>query len=150
MQIHKSTVYEGCSISLQPKVEAGVLYNCNLVRVQIYSIDEYTESLKLKSCLVLLLQIIKHSYPSRPSKWKTKWQNQASCGHPLPWSQGQNTQASLPGHGGHTWRGCPFVQHGKEMGWQIQTWQGEPWRQPPSMKTAQCPILSAFPFSRSR
>ena len=22
-----------------------------------------------------------------------KWQNQASCGHPLPWSKGQNTQA---------------------------------------------------------
>ena len=44
----------------------------------------------------------------------------------LPWSQGQSTQASLQGHGGHTWRGCPFVQHGKEVGWQIQTWQGEP------------------------
>ena len=47
MQIHKSAVYEGCSISLQPKVEADVLYNCNLARVQIYSIDEYTKSLKL-------------------------------------------------------------------------------------------------------
>ena len=47
MQIHKSTVYEGSSVSLQPKVEADVLYNCNLARVQIYSIDEYTESLKL-------------------------------------------------------------------------------------------------------
>ena len=47
MQIHKSTVYEGCSISLQPKVEADVLCNCNLARVQIYSLDEYIESMKL-------------------------------------------------------------------------------------------------------
>ena len=47
MQIHKSTVYEGCSISLQPKVEADVPYSCNLACEQIYSIDEYTESLKL-------------------------------------------------------------------------------------------------------
>ena len=47
MQIHKSTVYEGFSISLQPKVEADALYNCNLVPVQIYSIYEYTEGLKL-------------------------------------------------------------------------------------------------------
>ena len=47
MQIHKSTVYEGCSISLQPKVEADALYNCNLARVQIYSIGEYTKSLQL-------------------------------------------------------------------------------------------------------
>ena len=38
--------------------------------------------------------------------------------------------SSLPGHGGHTWRGCPFVQHGKEMAWQIQTWQEEPGTQP--------------------
>ena len=30
MQIHKSTVYEGGSISSQPKVEADVLYSCNL------------------------------------------------------------------------------------------------------------------------
>ena len=75
-------------------------------------------------------------------------QNQASCGHPLPWSQGKNTQASLPG--GHTWRGCPFVQHGKEVGWQNQTRQEEPGRQPPSRKIAQCLILSVFPFSRSK
>ena len=47
MQIHKSTVYEECSISSRPTVEAYVLYSCNLVRVQIYSIDEYTASLKL-------------------------------------------------------------------------------------------------------
>ena len=40
-------VERGCSISLQPRVEADVLYNCNLARVQIYSIDEFTESLKL-------------------------------------------------------------------------------------------------------
>ena len=47
MQIHKWTVYEGFLISLRPKAEADVLYSCNLARVQIYSIDEYTESLKL-------------------------------------------------------------------------------------------------------
>ena len=47
MQIHKSTVYEGWSISSHPKVEANVLYSCNLACVQIYSIDEYTASLKL-------------------------------------------------------------------------------------------------------
>ena len=46
-QIHKSTVYERCSISSRPKVEADVLYSCNLARVQIYSMDEYTKSLKL-------------------------------------------------------------------------------------------------------
>ena len=73
MQIHKSTVYEGCSISLQPKVEADVLNNCNVARVQIYSIDEYTESLKLQTCLIFLLQIIKHNYPSRPSNWKKNY-----------------------------------------------------------------------------
>ena len=61
MQIQKSTVYEGCSISSLPKVEADVLYSCNLAREQIYSIDEYTASLKLKPFLVFLLQIIKHS-----------------------------------------------------------------------------------------
>ena len=33
MQIHKSTVYEGYSISSRPTVE--VLYSCNLARVQI-------------------------------------------------------------------------------------------------------------------
>ena len=34
----------------------------------------------------------------------------------------------------HAWRGCPF-EHGKDsVGWQIQTWQGEPGRQPPSRK----------------
>ena len=47
MQIHKSTVYEGCLISSRPKVEADVLYSCKLARLQIYSIDENTESLKL-------------------------------------------------------------------------------------------------------
>ena len=47
MQIHKSTVYEGCLINSRPKVEAAVLYSCKLVRLQIYSIDENTESLKL-------------------------------------------------------------------------------------------------------
>ena len=45
-------------------------------------------------------------------------------------------------------------EYGKEVGWQIQTWQEEPGRQPPSRKTAECPILSVFffffPFSRSR
>ena len=76
--------------------------------------------------------------------------NHASCGHPLNWSQGLNTQARPPGHGEHTWRGCPFVQHDKEVGWRIQTWQGEPGRQPPSRKTAQCPLLFIFLFSRSR
>ena len=73
-----------------------------------------------------------------------KRQNQASCGHPLPWYQGQNTQASLPGHGDHTWRGCPFVQHGKEVGWQIQTWQEEPGRQPPSRETANAQFCHFF------
>ena len=33
--------------SLRPKVEADVLYSCKLERLQIYSIDENTESLKL-------------------------------------------------------------------------------------------------------
>ena len=47
MQIHKSIVYEGCLVSLRPKEEADVLYSCNLARVQIYPIDENTESLKL-------------------------------------------------------------------------------------------------------
>ena len=47
MQIHKSTVYEGCLISSQPKVEANDLYSCKLARVQIYSINENTKSLKL-------------------------------------------------------------------------------------------------------
>ena len=47
MQIQKSTKYEGCSVSSRPKVEADVLYRYNLARVQIYSIDEYTTSLKL-------------------------------------------------------------------------------------------------------
>ena len=47
MQIHKSTVYEGCLISSRPKVEADVPYSCKLARLQIYSIDENTESLKL-------------------------------------------------------------------------------------------------------
>ena len=47
MQIEKSTVYKGCSINSRPKVEADILYSFNLVRVQIYSIDEYTASLKL-------------------------------------------------------------------------------------------------------
>ena len=47
MQIHKSTVYEECLISLQPKVEADFLCSCYLARVQIYSVNEYTESLKL-------------------------------------------------------------------------------------------------------
>ena len=44
IQMHKSTVYEGCSISLPPKVDVDVLYNCNLPRVQMYSVDEYTAS----------------------------------------------------------------------------------------------------------
>ena len=35
MQIQKSTVYEGCSVSSLPKVEADVLYNFNFARVQI-------------------------------------------------------------------------------------------------------------------
>ena len=47
MQIHKSAVYEGCLISSRPKVEVDVLYSCKLERLQIYSIDENTESLKL-------------------------------------------------------------------------------------------------------
>ena len=47
IQIQKSTVYERCSISSRPKVEADVLYACNLALVQIYSIDEYTGSLNL-------------------------------------------------------------------------------------------------------
>ena len=47
MQIHKPTVYEGCLINSRPKVEADVLYSCKLARLQIYSIDENTESLKL-------------------------------------------------------------------------------------------------------
>ena len=47
LQILKSTVYEGCSISSRPKVEADVSHSCNFARVQIYSIDEYTASLKL-------------------------------------------------------------------------------------------------------
>ena len=61
MQIHKSTVYEGCLISLRRKVEADVLFSCKLARLQIYSTDENTESLKLLLFLVFLLQIIKHS-----------------------------------------------------------------------------------------
>ena len=63
-------------------------------------------------------------------------QNQVSCGQPLPWPQLLNTQANPPGHGGHTWRGYPFVQHGKKVGWRIQTWKGKPGRRPPSRKTA--------------
>ena len=47
MQIYKSTVYEECSISLQSKVEADVQYSCKLACVQIYSINENTENLKL-------------------------------------------------------------------------------------------------------
>ena len=47
MQIHKSTVYEGCLISSRPKEEADILYSCKLARVQIYTINENTESLKL-------------------------------------------------------------------------------------------------------
>ena len=47
MQIHKSTVYEGCLKGSLPKVVADVLYSCKLARVQIYSINENTESLKL-------------------------------------------------------------------------------------------------------
>ena len=47
MQIHKSTVYEGCLLSSRPKVEADVRYSCKLVRLQIYLIDENTESLQL-------------------------------------------------------------------------------------------------------
>ena len=47
MQIHKSTVYEGCLIRSRPKVEADVIYSCKLARVHIYSINENTESLKL-------------------------------------------------------------------------------------------------------
>ena len=39
-QIQKSMVYEVCLISLRPKVEAAVLFSCNLARVQVYSIDE--------------------------------------------------------------------------------------------------------------
>ena len=48
-QINKSnsTVYEGCLISSRPKVEADVLYSCKLARLQIYSINGNTESLKL-------------------------------------------------------------------------------------------------------
>ena len=38
---------EGCLISSRPKVETDVLYSCKLVRLQIYSINENTESLKL-------------------------------------------------------------------------------------------------------
>ena len=56
---HKNIVYQGCSISLRPKVEADVPYSCNLTHVQVYSIDEYTASLKLQPFLVCLLQIIK-------------------------------------------------------------------------------------------
>ena len=41
------TVYEGCLISSRPKVEADVLYSWKLACLQIYSIDENTESLKL-------------------------------------------------------------------------------------------------------
>ena len=77
-------------------------------------------------------------------------QNQASCDHPLHWFQGLNTQASPPQNGGHNWKGYPFIEHGKEVGWKIQTWQGEPGSRLPSRKTAQCPILSIFPFSRYR
>ena len=33
VQIYKSTVYERCSIRSRPKVDADVLYSCNLVRV---------------------------------------------------------------------------------------------------------------------
>ena len=61
MQILKSTVYEGCLISLWPKVEADVLYSCKLARVQIYSINENTKNLKLSLFLVFLLQIIRNS-----------------------------------------------------------------------------------------
>ena len=38
MQIHKSTMYEGCLISSRPKVQADVLYSCKLTRLQIYFI----------------------------------------------------------------------------------------------------------------
>ena len=61
MQIHKSTGYKGCLISLRPKVEDDVLYSCKLARLQIYSTDENTESLKLTISSFFLLRIIKHS-----------------------------------------------------------------------------------------
>ena len=73
-------------------------------------------------------------------------QNQALCGHPLPWSQGLDTQASPPGHGGHTWRRYPFIQHGKEVGWRIQTWQGEPRRRPSSRKMYNVRFCPFFHF----
>ena len=47
MKIHKSTVYEGCLVNLRPKLEADVLYSCKLARLQIYLIDENTESLEV-------------------------------------------------------------------------------------------------------
>ena len=43
----QSTVYEGCLISSRPEVKADVLHSCKLARLQIYSINENTESLKL-------------------------------------------------------------------------------------------------------
>ena len=48
--IHRQTCrfkYDQCSKSLRRKVEADVLYTCNLAPVQIYSIDEHPASLKL-------------------------------------------------------------------------------------------------------
>ena len=97
MQIHKLTVYEWCLISSRPKVEADVPYNCKLVRLQIYSIDEYTESLKLELFLVFLLQISKHNQLAvsnlldlENEKKKKKW---ALCGHP---GRGLSARLFLP------------------------------------------------------
>ena len=39
------------------------------------------------------------------------------------------------GHGGHTWGECPFVQRGEEVGYWIQTRQGESGRRPLSERS---------------
>ena len=75
MQIHKFTVCKGCSISLQPKVEADVLYNCNLARVQLwldYIVTVLIER-NIKSQIIFYLldiaMIIKRKWKKKTSFW---------------------------------------------------------------------------------
>ena len=99
--------------------------------------------------LVFLLQIIKHSYPSRPWKWKKmdKIRHRAVICYLgvkglTPKQVHQDMEATL---GEDT-----------PLNSMVQKWPGEFKRgresleDAPTRKTTQCLILSTFPFSRSR
>ena len=151
MQIHKSTVYKGCSIILWPKVEAKVLYSCNLARVQIYSIDEYTESFEAITFLVFLLQIIKHSYSSKPWKWKKQMDKIRHrvvipylCLKVLTSKQvHQDMDATLG-------EDCPFIQHGKKWDGEFKHGRESP-KDDPAQEDCKMPDFGRiFPFSLSK